>query len=157
MDLVGRPSINPVFFYTGKFAGYLVWCSWLLSATNTVDFTYWTVPLLQQLSRITFGLGAVVLMVSLVNLGKSTRLGLPKDDTKLETHGIYRFSRNPMYVAFHLFTISAVLYTLNFFVTILGIYSVVVYHYIIKAEEQFLKKRFGQPYDNYRLEVRRYL
>ncbi len=146
-----------MYFYTGKLAGYLVWCSWLFSATDTIDFTMWKVPALQQWSKVTFGLGAAVLLVSLVNLGKSTRLGLPKDDTKLETNGLYQFSRNPMYVAFHLFTISAVLYTLNWYVTILGLYSVVVYHYIIKAEECFLHKRFGQPYENYRQEVGRYL
>lgn len=96
-------------------------------------------------------------MVSLINLGKSTRLGLPEEDTELETDGLYRYSRNPMYIAFHLFTLSAVLYTLRPSLLILGIYSVVVYHYIIKAEEQFLEKRFGRQYDTYKREVRRYI
>ena len=114
-------------------------------------------PVLQQLSFLTFGIGLLVLMISLVNLGKSTRLGLPDEQTALETGGMYRFSRNPMYVAFHLFTLSAILYTPAPVVAITGIYSTLVYHYIIKAEEAFLEQRFGAPYVDYRRKVRRYL
>jgi protein-S-isoprenylcysteine O-methyltransferase Ste14 len=94
---------------------------------------------------------------SLINLGKSTRLGLPEEDTKLQTNGIYRVSRHPMYVGFHLFTVSAMLHTLNPYVIIGGAYSFVVYHYIIKAEERFLDQRFAQAYENSKQQVRRYL
>ena len=99
----------------------------------------------------------MVAAVSLLNLGKSTRLGLPNEDTELVTNGLYRFSRHPMYVGFHLFTLAGVLYTLNPYVIIAAVYSVSVYHYIIKAEEEFLVQRFGQLYDAYSQKVRRYL
>jgi protein-S-isoprenylcysteine O-methyltransferase Ste14 len=157
MNIIGRAPINPIIFYTGKFTGYAVWGVWVLSATGLADFSMWAVPILQQLSFMTFGMGLILVMCSLINLGKSTRLGLPEEDTELQTNGLYRFSRHPMYVGFHLFTVSAALYTLNPYVLIGGVYSVVVYHYIIKAEERFLEQRFTQAYEAYKKEVRRYL
>ena len=157
MSIVGRPPINPFVFYTGKLAGYSVWCIWVLSVTGVADFSRWAVPALQDLSVIIFGTGLIVVLVSLVNLGQSTRLGLPDEETELETHGLYRFSRNPMYVGFHLFTLASVIYTFNPYVIVAGTYSLVVYHCIIKAEERFLEERFGRLYISYKQKVRRYL
>ncbi|MEP5766507.1 MAG: isoprenylcysteine carboxylmethyltransferase family protein [Halieaceae bacterium] len=157
MNIIGRAPIDPVIFYTGKLTGYTVWGVWVLSATGVADFTVLAVHILQQFSFITFGAGLILVIFSLINLGKSTRLGLPDEDTELQTNGLYRFSRHPMYLGFHLFTLSAMLLTLNPFVIFGGAYSVVVYHYIIKAEEQFLDQRFAQAYENYKQQVRRYL
>jgi hypothetical protein len=47
-------------------------------------------------SYVLLGFAAVFIVFSLVNLGKSTRLGLPTVRTKLKIHGIYRISRNAM-------------------------------------------------------------
>jgi protein-S-isoprenylcysteine O-methyltransferase Ste14 len=157
MNIIGRAPINPIIFYTGKFTGYAVWGVWVLSATGVADVSMLVIPILQHLSFITFGVGLILVIFSLINLGKSTRLGLPDEDTELQTNGLYRFSRHPMYVGFHLFTISAVLLTLNPYVIIGGVYSFVVYHYIIKAEERFLDQRFAQAYTTYKQKVRRYL
>lgn len=157
MKIIGHAPINPIIFYTGKFAGYGVWGVWVLSVMEMGDCSKTVVPLLQHLSFATFSVGLILVIVSLINLGNSTSLGLPDEDTELATNGLYRFSRHPMYVGFHLFTVSAVLYTLNLYLIIAAVYSVVVYHYIIKAEEQFLDQRFGQSYKTYKQEVRRYL
>jgi protein-S-isoprenylcysteine O-methyltransferase Ste14 len=101
--------------------------------------------------------GLLFTVISLVNLGKSTRLGLPSDDTKLKTNGIYKISRNPMYVGFDLITIASIVFTLHWLVIILGIYSLITYHLIIKGEEVFMIKRFSNEYEKYQLKVRRYL
>jgi protein-S-isoprenylcysteine O-methyltransferase Ste14 len=89
-------------------------------------------------------------------LGKSTRLGLPSDDTQLKTNGLYKYSRNPMYVGFNLITIASIIYTLHWIIIILGVYSLIIYHLIIKGEEKFMMKRFGEEYKNYQLKVSRY-
>jgi protein-S-isoprenylcysteine O-methyltransferase Ste14 len=101
-----------------------------------------------------FVTGLLFVLVSIFYLGKSTRLGLPSEQTRLKTNGIYKLSRNPMYVGFGLFTIASMMYTL---VIIAGIYSLTVYHLIIKSEEQFLTRRFVTEYNNYTNKVRRYL
>ena len=62
-----------------------------------------------------------------------------------------------MYVGLHLVTLSSMIFSLNWIIIIMGIYSMVVYHFIIKGEENFLKNRFGEAYLEYQRKVRRYL
>ena len=62
-----------------------------------------------------------------------------------------------MYLGFNLLTISAMIYTMNIWIIIIGIYSIIIYHLIIIGEERFLKNRFGQEYISYRNKIRRYL
>jgi hypothetical protein len=54
-------------------------------------------------------------------------------------------------------TIASMVYTLHWLVIILGIYSLITYHLIIKGEEVFMIKRFSNEYEKYQLKVRRYL
>jgi protein-S-isoprenylcysteine O-methyltransferase Ste14 len=95
--------------------------------------------------------------VSLISLGKSARMGLPKEQTSLKTSGLYRLSRNPIYLGLNLVTIAAVVYTMNVVILLLGIYSIISHHLIIKGEEQFLSSRFGEEYHDYRMKVNRYI
>jgi protein-S-isoprenylcysteine O-methyltransferase Ste14 len=157
MKILGHSPINPFLFVTGKVAGYAVWLIWVLSVLQLIDLPGGNLPGLSQLSFGTFGAGIIVVAISLFDLGSSTSLGLPEEETQLKTTGLYRISRNPMYVGFHLFTVSAILYTLNILVALAGVYSIVVYHFIIRGEERFLAQRFGDVYEAYRREVRRYL
>lgn len=138
-------------------SGYLTWifsililCGIELIDKKTIFFNNYTAAVL-------LFVGLLFIVISLVNLGKSTRIGIPLDDTILKTTGIYKISRNPMYVGFYLITISSMIYTLNWIVIILGIYSLITYHMIIKGEEDFLIKRFGNAYRIYQSKVRRYL
>ena len=62
-----------------------------------------------------------------------------------------------MYVGFNLLSVSAVLYTHNLTVLVLGMYSIFTYHLIILAEERFLEKRFNDKYLEYKRKVHRYL
>jgi protein-S-isoprenylcysteine O-methyltransferase Ste14 len=157
MDLIGKATINPLIFYTGKISGYITWIySSLvllgLGLTEKQSSYYMNV-----ISGLLLFVGLIFTVISLINLGKSTRLGIPSDDTILKTNGIYKISRNPMYVGFNLITISSMIYSLHWLVIILGVYSLITYHLIIKGEERFMIKRFGQGYQNYQSKVRRYL
>jgi len=157
MELIGRTTINPIVFYTGKLSGYITWIilSLMLFDINLIErrLVFYN----NYASVILLFVGLLFTVISLVNLGKSTRLGLPSDDTKLKTNGIYKISRNPMYVGFDLITIASIVFTLHWFVIILGIYSLITYHLIIKGEEAFMLKRFSNEYEKYQLKVRRYL
>jgi protein-S-isoprenylcysteine O-methyltransferase Ste14 len=157
MDWIGKPTINPVLFYTGKLSGYATWIILFLALLDIMIFEYRTYIYNQILAYVFCLSGLAFAILSMVNLGKSTRLGLPDEKTTLKTTGLYRFSRNPMYVGFNLLTLSSVTYTVNILVAIAGIYSIVIYHLIILGEEKFLRERFGTAYNNYVKKVSRYL
>ncbi len=62
-----------------------------------------------------------------------------------------------MYVGLNCFTLAAMLFTLNAIVMALGLYSIVIHHFIILGEEKFLENRFGKAYMEYKIKVRRYV
>jgi protein-S-isoprenylcysteine O-methyltransferase Ste14 len=157
MELIGKPPINPLLFYAGKISGYITWIVFTYNLirndfSNHLIFTYNEIVAFSL-----FVLGLIFSVISILNIGSSIRLGLPNKDTELKSNGIYRISRNPMYVGFGLFTISSMLYTLNYIIIALGLFSLVVYHLIIISEEKFLLSRFGDDYETYRKKVKRYL
>jgi protein-S-isoprenylcysteine O-methyltransferase Ste14 len=157
MEVIGRTTIHPAVFYSGKLSGYLTWILLGLDYLGLHVLTGVQTNALGYASYVLLGLAAAFIVFSLVNLGKSTRLGLPTVQTELKTHGIYRISRNPMYVGFDLLTLSAVLKLGHWLLLVLGAYSIVVYHLIILGEEAYLASAFGEAYAQYKSRVRRYL
>jgi protein-S-isoprenylcysteine O-methyltransferase Ste14 len=155
MNIFGRATISPIFFFTGKISGYVTWILYILSILK-IDAISRTQSLLFIISIILFIIGFVITVISLFNLGKSTRLGLPDDDTKFVTSGLYGISRNPMYLGFDLLTLSSMVYFCNMYVFLLGLYSLIIYHFIILGEEKYLEKTFGAIYSKYKKEVNRY-
>jgi len=157
MEVIGKPTINPLLFYSGKISGYIVWILFLFSIFK-VDFLPEMIHLnLNYLSYFLLIIGLFFSIVSLFKLGRSTRFGIPTTKTNLKTSGIYGFSRNPIYFGFNLITISAIVYLPNLLILFLGIYSMIVYHLIIIGEEKFLEKAFGEDYKRYKRKVRRYI
>ncbi len=156
MNLIGKTSINPVLFYSGKVSGYLTWIILLLALLNLPIIAIHTAPTLKYIAYVLLFTGLLLTILSLVNLGRSTRLGLPQEDTVFKSNGVYRLSRNPMYLGFDLLTLSAMLYTINPGLISLGFYSMMIYHFIILGEEKFLAQRFGNVYEEYKLKTRRY-
>lgn len=82
----------------------------------------------------------------------------PETTSALVTTGIYRYSRNPMYVGFALFLLAfAVL--LSSPGALLGVLGFVLYidRFQILPEEQALHVLFGADFTNYCTQVRRWL
>ncbi|WP_210307157.1 methyltransferase family protein [Paenochrobactrum gallinarii] len=82
----------------------------------------------------------------------------PETTSALVTTGIYRYSRNPMYVGFALFLLAfAVL--LSSPGALLGVLGFVLYidRFQILPEEQALNVLFGADFTNYCTQVRRWL
>ncbi len=73
------------------------------------------------------------------------------------TGGVYRFSRNPMYVSYFLYFAGMALLTRS--AVLLGIVLVfqISAHWIILAEERWCGETFGASYRRYAERVRRYL
>ncbi len=157
MNIIGTATINPILFYSGKLSGYISWILLVLCLTGTIHLQMITFPLLMYVSIFCIAAGSIFTVTSMINLGKSTRLGLPSEATEFKNNGIYRISRNPMYVGFNLFTIASIAGCANGIVAVMSVYSIIIYHLIIKSEERFLEQRFGHTCIDYKKKIRRYL
>ena len=156
MELIGKPAINPLVFYSGKVSGYTIWVAFVYLLINNGVAEDNALCIRCILACIVFASGLVIAAISLIHLGKSVRLGVPSESTLLKTKGIYTLSRNPMYVGFALFTLASMIYTMSVVAVVLGVYSLVVYHLIILSEEKFLTNRFGSDFEHYKERVGRY-
>ena len=72
--------------------------------------------------------------------------------------GPFRFTRNPMYLALCLLQV-ALGFFLNDLITLLFVVPLaVIFHYgVILREERYLTAKFGEPYLQYKREVRRWI
>ena len=157
MELIGKATIHPLLFYSGKVCGYATWIITILAwfGVGILDDAH--LEGMRVLALALWGIGLLLSAISMIHLGSSTRLGLPATPTAFKTNGIYGFSRNPMYLGFDLLTLGAIVYHLHIAIAILGIYSIMIYHFIILSEEKFLRSCFGAEYQSYLKSVRRYL
>jgi protein-S-isoprenylcysteine O-methyltransferase Ste14 len=112
-------------------------------------------PILHAVSLICIILGFIILAVSMIPLGFRRTMGLKSKG--LKTNGIYRLSRNPQVIGYSLLLIGYVvsyfsMYSLGWYI-LFGINI----HWMVTAEEEYLGKLYGETYENYCLEVPRYL
>ncbi|WP_334301391.1 methyltransferase family protein [Lientehia hominis] len=75
----------------------------------------------------------------------------------LNSSGLYRFSRNPMYVSYFLFFSGCVLLTKSLLLGGIVLVFIISTHWIILSEERWCSEKFGESYEQYRKKVRRYL
>lgn len=107
-----------------------------------------------------FLIGFVIMLICIINFAVQGRGTLsPADPTKkLVATGLYKFSRNPMYVGVTLILIGEAI----FFQSVeLWRYSLLIFIafnlFIIFFEEPRLKKDFGEEYSRYCKKVRRWV
>lgn len=97
-----------------------------------------------------YGVGALLLTLATVHFAKPSERGVNRN-------GLYRLSRNPMYLSYFVYFLGCVLLTrspvLFLFLLILQISS----HWLILAEERWCQAAFGEEYAQYAQSVRRYL
>lgn len=78
------------------------------------------------------------------------------DDMGMNRNGIYKFSRNPMYVAYFICFAGMALLTQSLILLLVVVVFQISAHWIILAEERWCMARFGTAYGQYMKEVRRY-
>jgi len=157
IDMEGLPPIDKNLFRLSKLAMLIPWTAMILQGFG-VDLSPARVP--TALKWIPLGLwvsGFGLLLAGRLGLGSSFRIGCPRDETILRTDGIFRYSRNPMYLGLYATLLAAALYTLNPLVLIVGVGIAAVHHRIILAEEACLRKMYDQKFNEYCQRVGRYL
>jgi protein-S-isoprenylcysteine O-methyltransferase Ste14 len=99
---------------------------------------------------IIYSSGIVLYAVSIVNYAKPKANGM-------NTNGLYRISRNPMYMAFFIYFLGCVLLTRSWILLALLIVFQISAHWIIVSEERWCIKKFGEEYMRYMNKVGRYI
>lgn len=102
------------------------------------------------------------LLLDGIAAGTFRRLGTPpepwKPTTALATGGLYRFSRNPIYLGFGLTYLGfAVAMDSPVALGLLLPCLIVIDRFVIAREERYLAARFGAAYEAYKEKVRRWL
>jgi protein-S-isoprenylcysteine O-methyltransferase Ste14 len=157
IDMDGVAPIGKRVFYLSKYVMLALWGVMVVQSWG-VRVSFIAVPgWLRGICLVLWVIGFVGLFIGRLGLADSFRIGSPKESTRLKVHGLFRLSRNPMYVSVYLVLLACVLYTLNPLVLAAGIFVVAVHHRIILAEEQHLQNAFGAEYVEYCSRVRRYL
>lgn len=148
-DIIALP---PVIYLTFLLIGIAM--KWLLGGTIGLPVGVRT------------GLGVLSMLVSIGLFYVFMRSFSPSDQDpnprtttpRVLIDGLYRFSRNPAYVAFNAMQLGLALLLNNVWLLVLLIPAVVVMHYgVIKPEEAYLERKFGDAYLRYKERVRRWL
>lgn len=106
----------------------------------------------------TFG-GVIAFLAVSQFISAGTTLDPKKLDknSKLVVHGVYGFSRNPMYLGLLLVLLAWGVHLGNAFNTITAaIFVAYMNRFQISAEEEVLEKKYGSPYRQYCALVRRW-
>lgn len=72
-------------------------------------------------------------------------------------NGLYRFSRNPMYVSYFLIFVGCAILTQSLLLFGIVLVFQICAHWIILAEERWCIEKFGETYRVYMKKVRRYI
>ena len=96
--------------------------------------------------------------LTLAAFGNSFRVGIDENKPdKLITNGMFKISRNPIYVCFLMFFTGLFLIHLNIVIAVSVVLFALAIHRQILREEKFLTSHYRAEYEKYRRKVRRYL
>lgn len=154
---LGKPSIPKFWFLVGKVSLFTTWGLMIAKVLNPSWSLFSLFPQLPWTAVALIIPGTIIMGLSFFHLGISLKVGLPEsENTVLKTKGLYRFSRNPLYLGVYLITLAAMVYFPDLVNIILGITGIICHHLITLGEEKYLARRFGPEYEDYRRSVGRY-
>jgi len=126
---------------------------------NRLEIIY--LPYKNSTSVLILLVGSLILINPVFKFIKSKTTVNPvkfKKVNKLVTSGIYKYSRNPMYLGMILIIISTSIFYLNYYSVITPfIFYFWINRFQIKREEIFLKEKFGKEYLSYMSKTRRWI
>jgi protein-S-isoprenylcysteine O-methyltransferase Ste14 len=151
-----RPSINkfvhpPV--VTLIFVGIAHLLGWYIRVPFGVPSILQTIGFWSTVGGFLLAVGA------LIEFKKAgTTLDPHGSATSLVTGGVYRFSRNPIYLGFLLMVVGLPLNS-GFYsgIVLAPFFALTMNRLVIEKEEAYLEKKFGEEYTGYRSGVRRWV
>ena len=137
----------------------------LIGISNLYILQLYELPSFFDIFRLQ-GLGFLIIVISFLLVFFSVGLFRknnedPNPTTRsvhLITSGIYRYTRNPMYLALTLFQIGVGVSLSFIHISLLSILTIILLHYLVVIREEiYLKKIFGHEYDVYISASRRWI
>ena len=126
---------------------------------NQLEIIY--LPYKHSISILILLVGTIILINPVFKFIKSKTTVNPVkfvNVNKLVTSGIYKYSRNPMYLGMILIIISTSIFYLNYYSMLTPfIFYFWINRFQIKREEIFLKEKFGKEYLSYISKTRRWI
>lgn len=146
--VIGRP---PIIYLGFLFAGWGIGKLWPLGL-GLGDLGIW------------IGAGLVVVAFAIVGTcanwfrKRGTTLPTHLPTTAIVTEGLFRYSRNPIYIGLSLAYLGlALLLDAGWALILLPVVLVLMNEGVVKREEAYLERKFGQSYLDYKAKVRRWL
>lgn len=130
---------------------------WIYQITNVVIFVYLCFVTVDIKENNIFILGISLYILGLILCTFSILNFATPLENGLSNIGIYRYSRNPMYVSYFVLFIGCSLLTHSFILFVVVLIFQTSAHWIILAEERWCIKSFGESYKVYMKAVRRYI
>lgn len=130
---------------------------WIYQITNLTIFVYLCFLSVDideikifVLGILLYLLGLIICIFSIVDFASPSKNGL-------NSSGIYRYSRNPMYISYFVLFIGCSLLTNSLSLFLITLVFQISAHWVILAEERWCIEKFGQSYKDYMKKVRRYI
>lgn len=125
-------------------------------------------PKLEITSFLSQGMALIIVLVGMViilsgayafNKAQTTVNPLaPEQSSSLVNFGIYKFTRNPMYLGFLLFLIGWGVYLASAYsLLVLPMFILYMNVFQIRPEERALANKFGEEFEQYKSSARRWL
>ena len=119
------------------------------------------IPFQTSISIFILSIGILILLNPVLKFKKSKTTINPikfKKVNKLVTSGIYKYSRNPMYLGLLMIVISSSIFYLNIYSILTPLFFYIwINRFQIKREEIFLTEKFGEDYLSYKKKTRRWI
>ena len=153
----GRKAVRRAAYFAplqdrGEKAAY-----WLYQISNGAILVYLLFLPIRQAPGWLFAPGLAVHLAGLALLAASVVDFAAPAENGLNKNGLYRLSRNPMYVAYFLFFTGCALLTQSPLLFAFVLVFQVAAHWIVLSEERWCIRQFGEAYRQYMKTVRRYL
>ena len=118
-------------------------------------------PFHKEIATLVFAISVVLILLAVISFKRSQTTvnpTTPQDTSQIVESGIYRYSRNPMYLAMTLSLLALCIFVENYLsFAILPIFIGYLTRFQIIPEEQMLTRHFGEQYSQYCDRVRRWL
>ena len=119
------------------------------------------IPLQMEISIFILSVGILIFVNPVLQFIKSKTTVNPiqfEEVNKLVTSGIFKYSRNPMYLGMLMIVLSTSIFYLNIY-SILTPFLFILWinKFQIKREEEFLIEKFGDEYITYKKKTRRWI
>ena len=119
------------------------------------------IPFQTLISIFILFVGILILLNPVLKFKKSKTTINPikfKKVNKLVTSGIYKYSRNPMYLGLLMIVISSSIFYLNIYSILTPLFFYLwINRFQIRREEIFLTEKFGKEYLSYKNTTRRWI